>query len=197
MYHPISAPYKCAYKDLVHEWQCNLSLMTIICTEEKEKENKYYKHTFGMWSSSCERVSEAAAPSDPTLRWSRSILPARWGGAQGGTRWWYQNDHYACKSFIKENTGCQRMYTYNLKHKLWIYYAPQKRGENIYRDNRYYPKFPELYSPRINSLIITALKYLTDHWNKLPFWFLLGEFWCISLFPNPFPLFDQLFFIYR
>ena len=31
------------------------------------------------------------------------------------------------------------------------------------RCHRYYPKFPELYSRRINSLIITALKYLTEH----------------------------------
>ena len=28
---------------------------------------------------------------------------------------------------------------------------------------KYYLKFPELYSRRINSLIITALKYQTEH----------------------------------
>ena len=31
------------------------------------------------------------------------------------------------------------------------------------RCHRYYPKFPELYSRRINLLIITALKYLPEH----------------------------------
>ena len=33
---------------------------------------------------------------------------------------------------------------------------------NAQRWHRYYPKFPELYSRRIN-LLITVLKYLTDH----------------------------------
>ena len=28
-----------------------------------------------------------------------------------------------------------------------------------------YPKFPEYYSRRINSLIVTALKYLTEHYS--------------------------------
>ena len=28
-----------------------------------------------------------------------------------------------------------------------------------------YPKFPEFYSRRINFLIITALKYLTEHYS--------------------------------
>ena len=40
------------------------------------------------------------------------------------------------------------------------------------RCHRYYPKFPELYSRCINSLIITALKYLTEHlmvWNNCHF----------------------------
>ena len=32
----------------------------------------------------------------------------------------------------------------------------------VQRWHRYYPKFPELYSRHINSLIITALKYLTE-----------------------------------
>ena len=61
---------------------------------------------------------------------------------------------------------------------------------------RYYPKFPELYSPRINSLIITALKYVTEHykkvWNKLPFWVFDKEI--LIHFPAShtfFPLFDQ------
>ena len=33
----------------------------------------------------------------------------------------------------------------------------------IQRWHKNYPKFPELYSHRINSLIMTALKYLTEH----------------------------------
>ena len=34
-------------------------------------------------------------------------------------------------------------------------------SEKYQRCHRYYPKFPELYSGRINSRIITALKYMT------------------------------------
>ena len=39
----------------------------------------------------------------------------------------------------------------------------QGHNSQIQRWHKYYPRFPELHSRRINSLIITALKYLTEH----------------------------------
>ena len=54
---------------------------------------------------------------------------------------------------------------------------------------------------RINSLIITALKYLTEHKSygiNCHFWCLIREFWYIfPVFPNLFPLFWSIIFIYR
>ena len=64
-------------------------------------------------------------------------------------------------------------------------------GWLIQRCHRYYLKFPELYSRRINLLKITALSIWLNSkvWNKLPFWILISEFWYISLFQNLFPPF--------
>ena len=76
----------------------------------------------------------------------------------------------------------------NWIHLLW-------RNETLHqRWHRYYPKFPELYSRRMNSLIITAYTWLNTYvWNTLPFWSLIREFDTNSFSPNLSPLFDQLF----
>ena len=58
------------------------------------------------------------------------------------------------------------------------------------------PKFPELYSCHINLLIITDIHVpdWTLKYGNLPFWILIRELlYIFFLFPNPSPLYDQLF----
>ena len=56
---------------------------------------------------------------------------------------------------LKKNKLESTMKRWHIAHK-----STENLDSHLQRCHRYYPKFPDLYSRRINSLIITALKYM-------------------------------------
>ena len=121
----------------------------------------YWKHAVSMLIAIYRMVSgHLVQPSGAEWVWqvpcqARHLLPrgVQWLPANGppglGGSWWRLPD---TRRQRWEHQGSHE----NIEDIA--YYV-----SNYQRCHRYYPKFPELYSRRINSLIITALKYLTEH----------------------------------